>query len=267
MTTTSKDLPEVAKIEERGGWNFTIALHVEFQSEQYALVSAFDQAKLKFPAGLMDIWNGRLSREVKVNKTVKESAFVSKLNELDKQRDKVLSNIFAIVRGQKLSPKETIADAATDLMRILKPYLHIQKISFDEESACIRALKEDVSTRTDDIATLGLTDSFTELFALNESFVTLRLQRQVESPREDLPNSRVARAETSEAYDVVCCYIEAAFLHAVMANTAIATAGDVKAMARAFALAIQAGRLAYLSGLGGISESARASSPLTGFLE
>ena len=54
---------------------------------------------------------------------------------------------------------------------------------------------------------------------------------------------------------------------AVMANTAIATAGDVKTMARAFALAIEAGRLAYLSGLGSVSESARASSPLTGFLE
>ena len=54
---------------------------------------------------------------------------------------------------------------------------------------------------------------------------------------------------------------------AVMANTAIATAGDIKTMARAFALAIRAGRLAYLSGLGGVSESARASSPLTGFLE
>ena len=230
MTTTSKDLPEVAKIEERGGWNFTIALHVEFQSEQYALVSAFDQAKLKFPSGLMDIWNGRLSREVKVNKTVKESAFVTKLNELDKQRDKVLSNIFAIVRGQKLSPKKTIADAATDLMRILKPYLHIQKISFDEESACIRALKEDVSTRTDDIATLGLTDSFTELFALNESFVALRLQRQVESPREDLPNSRVVRAETSEAYDVVCCYIEAAFLHAANEEDRAAIGALIKDM-------------------------------------
>lgn len=214
MTTTSKDLPEVAKIEERGGWNFTIALHVEFQSEQYALVSAFDQAKLKFPAGLMDIWNGRLSREVKVNKTVKESAFVTQLSNLDKERDKVLTSIFAIVRGQKLSSKKPTAEAATRLARVLKPYSNTQRASLDEESANIRALKEDVSTRTDDIATLGLTDSFTELFALNESFVALRLQRQVESPREDLPNSRVVRAETSEAYDVVCCYIEAAFLHA-----------------------------------------------------
>ena len=53
---------------------------------------------------------------------------------------------------------------------------------------------------------------------------------------------------------------------AVMANTAIATAGDIPAMAEAFKKAIEAGRTAYLSGLGRVRESASASSPLTGFL-
>ena len=55
---------------------------------------------------------------------------------------------------------------------------------------------------------------------------------------------------------------------AVMANTAIATAGDIIQMAEAFRLAIQAGRQAYLSGLGRVMEKgASASSPLTGFLQ
>ena len=55
---------------------------------------------------------------------------------------------------------------------------------------------------------------------------------------------------------------------AVMANTAIATAGDVATMAKAFKLAIEAGRLAYLSKPGRVLEyRGEASSPLTGFLE
>lgn len=55
---------------------------------------------------------------------------------------------------------------------------------------------------------------------------------------------------------------------AVMANTAIATAGDVPAMAEAFRRAIEAGRLAYRSGLGRVLErGGDASSPLTGFLQ
>ncbi len=54
---------------------------------------------------------------------------------------------------------------------------------------------------------------------------------------------------------------------AVMANTAIATAGDIPQMASAFGKAIEAGRKAYLSGLGRVREKgAEASSPLTGFL-
>ena len=54
---------------------------------------------------------------------------------------------------------------------------------------------------------------------------------------------------------------------AVMANTAIATAGDIPPMALAFKKAIEAGRQAYLSGLGRVREKgAEASSPLTGFL-
>ena len=52
-----------------------------------------------------------------------------------------------------------------------------------------------------------------------------------------------------------------------MANTGIATAGDVPAMARAFKNAIAAGREAYLAGFGRVVEKgAVASSPLTGFL-
>ena len=54
---------------------------------------------------------------------------------------------------------------------------------------------------------------------------------------------------------------------AVMANTAIATAGDIPAMALAFRKAIEAGRSAYLAGMGRIlPKGAAASSPLTGFL-
>lgn len=55
---------------------------------------------------------------------------------------------------------------------------------------------------------------------------------------------------------------------AVMANTAIATAGDIPLMAAAFKKAIEAGREAYISKLGQVlHKGASASSPLTGFLK
>ena len=54
---------------------------------------------------------------------------------------------------------------------------------------------------------------------------------------------------------------------AIMANTALATAGDLQMMASAFCDAIKAGRKAYLAGLGRVlARGASASDPLTGFL-
>ena len=54
---------------------------------------------------------------------------------------------------------------------------------------------------------------------------------------------------------------------AIMANTAIATANNIAEMAGAFRSAIEAGRTAYLAGLGRVLErGASASDPLTGFL-
>lgn len=55
---------------------------------------------------------------------------------------------------------------------------------------------------------------------------------------------------------------------AIMANTGIATAGDIPAMAEAFKLAIEAGRKAYLAGTGRVLErGGSASSPLTGYIQ
>lgn len=53
---------------------------------------------------------------------------------------------------------------------------------------------------------------------------------------------------------------------AVLVNTAIAVARQPVEMARAFRLAVEAGRLAYQSGLGASQRQAAPSSPLTAFL-
>jgi thiazole synthase len=51
---------------------------------------------------------------------------------------------------------------------------------------------------------------------------------------------------------------------AVLVNTAIAVAGDPVRMARAYAMAVEAGRIAYEAGLGAVRQDAAASSPEDG---
>jgi thiazole synthase len=53
---------------------------------------------------------------------------------------------------------------------------------------------------------------------------------------------------------------------AVLVNTALSDASDHKMMARAFAMGVEAGRMAWCAGLGPQRVTAEASSPLTGFL-
>lgn len=53
---------------------------------------------------------------------------------------------------------------------------------------------------------------------------------------------------------------------AVLANTAVAAAGNPPLIAKAFSMAVEAGRMAYLSHVMEQQELASASSPLTGFL-
>ncbi len=53
---------------------------------------------------------------------------------------------------------------------------------------------------------------------------------------------------------------------AVLVNTAVAAAADPPLAARAFAMAVEAGRMACIARMGAAAGSARASSPLTGFL-
>ncbi len=68
-----------------------------------------------------------------------------------------------------------------------------------------------------------------------------------------------APSHAAEALELGC--------DAVLVNTAIAVAGDPAAMAGAFRLGVEAGRRAFVAGLGPGLETAEASSPLTGFLD
>jgi len=65
-------------------------------------------------------------------------------------------------------------------------------------------------------------------------------------------------SQAAEAMELGC--------DAVLVNTAVATCDDPVRMARAFALAVEAGRSAWLARPALTGEAAKASSPLTGFL-
>ena len=141
---------------------------------------------------------------------------------LDNERDNLLDGIFHVVSGLKYSPTEATREAALRLEAKLKPYTNLRSRPFEMESVGIRGLEDDMKTKTADIAAVGLTDVLTRLHTVNEEYEKLRTDRRIQTSDENLPTAQQVRPLTDAAYDVVCQYIQSAYL--------TATADEDKAM-------------------------------------
>ncbi|MGG7048206.1 MULTISPECIES: thiazole synthase [unclassified Campylobacter] len=143
---------------------------------------------------------------------------------------------------QTIKATEILANEDFIVMPYMYPDLNVARDLVSAGASCVMPLGSPIGTNK------GLaTKEFIKIL-LDEISLPIIVDAGIGSP-----------SQACEAMQMGCA--------AVMANTAIATAGDVRLMARAFRLGIEAGRAAYLSGLGDVSESARASSPLSGFLD
>ena len=202
------------KFEGGNRQSFNLSLHSQFHFLQYGLVKAVDQTKLKIPAAVMSTWEASNKSETQLDQESTASEHTAKLLALDNERDNLLVNIFYVIRGYRFSNEESKRDAALRLSAKLKPYTSLRNLPFEMESARIRGLEDDVSTMAADITAVGLTSTFAQLHTANEAYETLRMTRRTGTTDTKLPNAREVRAVADEAYDVVCQYIQAAYLYA-----------------------------------------------------
>ena len=99
---------------------------------------------------------------------------------------------------------------------------------------------------------------------LDTNWLKLEIHPDPKYLMPDPVESLEAAAELVKLGFVVLPYVHA---DPVLVNTAIASAGDPVAMAAAFRMAVEAGRLARLARLAPVAAAASATSPLTAFLE
>ena len=202
------------KFEGGNRQSFNLSLHSQFHFLQYGLVKAADQTKLKIPAAVMSTWEASNKSETQLDQESTASEHTAKLLALDNERDNLLVNIFYVIRGYRFSNEASKRDAALRLSAKLKPYTSLRNLPFEMESARIRGLEDDVSTMAADITAVGLTSTFAQLHTANEAYETLRMTRRTGTTDTKLPSAREVRAVADEAYDVVCQYIQAAYLYA-----------------------------------------------------
>ena len=222
MKTLEVTLPRVMKFEGGNKQMLNISLHVQFHYNQYKLVKAVDQTKLKIPVSVMNAWDTTINAETDLVEQSSASERTAQMLALDNERDHLLDGIFHVVRGMRYSPTEATSEAALRLYMKLKPYADLRNRPYEMESVGIRGLENDMKTKTADIAAIGLTDAFTRLYAANEEYEKLRTDRRNDVMDAKIPAAQRVRPLTDAAYDVVCQYIQSAYLNA--------TTDDEKAM-------------------------------------
>ena len=207
-------LPKIVKFEGSNMSSYDSVEHAAYQKTQYESVKAVDQTKLKMPATLMPTWEKNVHKEVQINEEASRSLVTIAQREKDAERDRLLTNIFYVVRGHMYSPVKAKAEAAARLDNVLRPYAGLPQQAFDKETLSILGLEDDLAKHTDDITAVGLTDTVAALHTANEEYEELRLQRRSEQVKSKLPPMSQIRPKTDAAYEVVCQYIQSAYLTA-----------------------------------------------------
>jgi len=219
---TDNLLPKMVRFRKTYLYSFNNALHTEFHRVQYDLVSKVESSKLNIAADLLASWKASIDLEIDIVKESAASVITKELDLKDYERDNVLTQLFSLVRAYRISFLEAEKMSAEKLYIALKPYFGIQRGIKSIESIHILSLLKDTDKLTAEVTALGLEPVLTQLKKLNEEYEKLESQRRKDAVETKLPNSRSVRRETDEYFEVICQYIQAAYL--------LATKKDDKAL-------------------------------------
>ncbi|EKX99318.1 hypothetical protein HMPREF9151_01745 [Hoylesella saccharolytica F0055] len=219
---TDNLLPKMVRFRKTYLYSFNNALHTEFHRVQYDLVSKVESSKLNIAADLLASWKASIDLEIDIVKESAASVITKELDLKDHERDNVFTQLFSLVRAYRISFLETEKMSAEKLYIALKPYFGIQRGIKSIESIHILSLLKDTDKLTAEVTALGLEPVLTQLKKLNEEYEKLESQRRKDAVETKLPNSRSVRRETDEYFEVICQYIQAAYL--------LATKKDDKAL-------------------------------------
>jgi len=205
-------LPRVVRVETAYIRSFSSATHTLFHSNQYDLVAKVEQSKLNISADLLASWKANIDMEVEINKQSMLSALTREMEAKDAERDRILTQLFGLIRIHRLSFVEAERKPAERLYAALKTYFGIQTESFGDETIHIVGLLKDTERFTTEVTALGLTALLTQLKTVNEEYKKFDAQRRSDLVAAKLPDARSARRQTDADFEVICQCIQASYM-------------------------------------------------------
>ena len=196
----------------------TSAMHAELHQQLYSLVAAQDKQKLHLTDELLKAWNDLIAQEVELNNAQQDTELTAKMQQLDDDRDALLSQLFSAIRNNRRSPVKALREPAERLVKLVDSYKGIQREVLQAESLHVNGLLMDLAKQSADTAALGLTAVIAMLKTTNEEFEQLELKRIDGTDKSGPTSTKAVRPLTDEKFYEVRGNVEAAFYYATTAT-------------------------------------------------
>lgn len=195
----------------------TSAMHGELHQQLYSLVAAQDKQKLHLTDELLKAWNDLIAQEVELNNAQQDTELTAKMQQLDDDRDALITQIFSAVRNNRRSPVKALREPAERLVKLVDSYKGIQREVLQAESLHVNGLLMDLAKQPTETAALGLTAVIAMLKTTNEEFEQLELKRIDGTDKSGPTSTKAVRPLTDEKFYEVRGNVEAAFYYTTTA--------------------------------------------------
>ena len=210
------NLPRYVRVNA-GVKAYSSAMHGELHQQLYNLIAAQDKQKLHLTDEQLKAWNDLIMQEVELNNAQQDTELTAKMQQLDDDRDALLSQLFSTIRNNRRSPVKALREPAERLMKLVDSYKGIQREVLQAESLHVNGLLMDLAKQSADTAALGLTAVIAMLKTTNDEFEQLELKRIDGTDKSGLSSTSALRPLTDEKFYEVRGNVEAAFYYATTA--------------------------------------------------
>jgi len=184
--------------------------HFKYHTDVDGLVQDATPDALQIKAEYSD-FNAMLINEKEALGKVRKSTFTGKLHDADLLRDTTLRGMKKAIESGLNHFKESVRDAAGNLIVLMDTYGSITKKSYEKESGAILKLVADLKGKyAADAEKVGISDWVTELEANNKAFDDLMKNRYNEEDDKTRLHMKQERVAIDKVYHSIVKRINAA---------------------------------------------------------
>ncbi len=186
--------------------------HFEFCAEVKQIVTKHTAEKLNIKTAFADFCT-LLAKEEEGLEVIHQHKLTAQITELDEQRDTLFGGLAANCRSLTKHFDSNIRQNAEQLVVILDAYGNVAIESYNEETAALHKLTEELlGNYTEQLTACKLTDWVTQLKTINDNFSQVMLARNEDLSKEEPVHMRSLRRKVDKLFRLMTKRVEASAL-------------------------------------------------------